>query len=109
MTKEKLEGVLAPKKLKKYLKDRRFSYKILAGLLGVSYQTVANWMRRNARPDFTTMFVIQCLTSSEVRIADWLTDQERGKIEKARGAFRRIRARKPVPKPDLLDRVSGLI
>ena len=71
MARKKLEEVLAVPRLRKYLKDRRFSYEVLAGLVEVTQNTVVSWMNCYSRPDLRRMFVIQYLTSGEVKVSHW--------------------------------------
>lgn len=100
-----ITGMVAPGKLKAYLKERSFTYKILAEILGIKEQTITQWCMGRNRPRQAHQDVILTLTG--IRNSDWLSTEERKYVEGARENIKRLRRQPPRLEPTIRDKVAG--
>lgn len=103
----KLEEMEAPKLLRAWKRERRFTTGIIAEVLGVSIQTINQWFAHRARPSVYMQFVIEELTGREVQPKHWLSGQELEFLSAFRRQMKRLRASDVKPPPTVFEKVAG--
>lgn len=69
-----------PKRLADWMKTRTLSQRALAEMLGLSQQSVSQWLRRIARPDADQREAIAALTDGAVPVSAWRTPREAARL-----------------------------
>ena len=104
-------GMMAPDKLRAYLKLKKFTHKKLGGILGVSGPTVGQWMCENQRPPLILRYQIEYLTTKDMEFPtmarDWLTAEEQGRVDAGILIIKRLRRLHKMDPVTIRDEVKG--
>ena len=107
--KARMSGMEAPEKLRFYIKEKKFTQEVMAGMLGVSKITIAQWLCCHSRPRVAMRYAIQYLTKGcgDVHVEGWLTGREKEEIAQGIDSIRRLRRSHVVPKLSIRDQLKG--
>lgn len=91
--------------LRAYMKEKGFTYEVMAELLGITKGTLNTWLKRKNRPRFHMVFILQKLT--HIHPARWLSEEEREEVDIARKAIDRLRRMRVTRPLTVVDKVAG--